>query len=156
MTKSFTMDAIDFAILRLLQDDAKTSIEDIGERVRLSRTPIWRRIDRLQKEGVIKGTRTQLNRAAFNLGLTVFLSIKLGKQDAKSILQFEESVKQVPEILECHSMSGGWDYLLKVVTESVESYETLLKSKILNLPNVKDLLSNIALREVKRIEGLPI
>jgi len=156
MTKSFTMDAIDFAILRLLQDDAKTSIEDIGERVRLSRTPIWRRIDRLQKEGVIKGTRTQLNRAAFNLGLTVFLSIKLGKQDAKSILQFEESVKQVPEILECHSMSGGWDYLLKVVTESVESYETLLKSKILNLPNVTDLLSNIALREVKRIEGLPI
>ena len=156
MTKSFTMDAIDFAILRLLQDDAKTSIEDIGERVRLSRTPIWRRIDRLQKEGVIKGTRTQLNRAAFNLGLTVFLSIKLGKQDAKSILQFEESVKQVPEILECHSMSGGWDYLLKVVTESVESYETLLKSKILNLPNVTDLLSNLALREVKRIEGLPI
>lgn len=156
MKKPLTMDATDLAILRLLQANARISIEDIGARVRLSHTPIWRRIDRLQKAGVIQGTRTQLDRSAFNLGLTVFLTLKLGKHDDKSVLQFEEAIRLVPEVLDCHSMSGGWDYMLKIVTESVESYEALLKRKILTLPHVKDLLSNIALREVKRNDGLPI
>lgn len=150
------MDSVDLAILRLLQSNAKISVDEIGEKVGLSHTPVWRRIDKLQKAGVIQGTRTQLNRAAFDLGLTVFLSLKLNRHDEKSVLQFEDAVRLVPEVLECHSMSGGWDYLLKVLIESVESYETFLKRKILNLPYVSDLLSNIALREVSRNEGLPI
>jgi Lrp/AsnC family transcriptional regulator len=156
MRKKPSMDGVDLAILRLLQSNAKISVDEIGAGVGLSHTPVWRRIDKLQKAGVIQGTRTQLNRSAFDLGLTVFLSLKLSRHDEKSVVQFEEAVKLVPEVLECHSMSGGWDYLLKIVVESVETYETFLKRKVLNLPHVNDLLSNIALREVSRNEGLPI
>lgn len=150
------MDDTDKAILRLLQSDAKTSIEKIAVAVGLSHTPVWRRIDRLEKAKVILGATCKLDRLKLGLELTAFASIKLSRHDEKALVEFERAVRDIPEILDCYSMTGSFDYLLKIVTYSVSSYEQLLKKKLANLPHFQDVHSNLALREVKQTDGIPI
>lgn len=150
------MDAIDKAILRLLQADAKTSIDKISAAVGLSHSPVWRRIDRLEKAGVILGSSCRLDRHKLGLELTAFASIKLSRHDEKALVEFERAVQDVPEILDCYSMTGSFDYLLKILTQSVTSYEQLLKKRIANLPYLQDVHSNLALRELKRSDGIPV
>lgn len=150
------MDSIDKTILRLLQSDAKISIDKIAAAVGLSHTPVWRRIDRLEKAKVILGSTCKLDRMQLGLELTVFASIKLSRHDEKALVDFERAVLDVPEILDCYSMSGSFDYLLKIVTQSVTSYEQLLKRRVANLPYLQDVHSNLALREVKQSDGIPV
>ena len=150
------MDATDRKILRLLQRDAHLSIEKIGAAIGLSHTPIWKRIDRLEKEKVILGAHYRLSRAALGLDVTAFASVKLARHDEKALVEFERAVDDIPEVLECYSMTGGYDYLLKIVVESIASYETIVKKKIVHLPHFQDLHTNLALREVKQSTGLPV
>lgn len=150
------MDATDRKILRLLQRDALLSIEKIGAAVGLTHTPIWKRIDRMEKDKVILGAHYRLNRAALGLDITAFASIKLSRHDEKALVEFERAIDDVPEILEGHSMTGSYDYMLKIVVESIASYETIVKKKIVHLPHFQDLHTNLALREVKQSIGLPV
>jgi len=150
------MDATDRKILRLLQRDALLSIEKIGAAVGLTHTPIWKRIDRMEKDKVILGAHYRLNRAALGLDITAFASIKLSRHDEKALVEFERAIDDVPEILEGHSMTGSYDYMLKIVVESIASYEAIVKKKIVHLPHFQDLHTNLALREVKQSVGLPV
>jgi len=150
------MDAVDKAILRLLQSDATISIEKISQAVSLSHTPVWRRIDRLEKSGAILGRFCKIDRKALGLEVTVFASIKLSRQDETALVEFESAVRNIPEIMDCYSMTGSHDYLLKVVVPSVEGYEAVIKKKIVHLPHFRDLRSDIALREIKQTDALPI
>jgi Lrp/AsnC family transcriptional regulator len=150
------MDATDRKILRLLQRDALLSIEKIGAAVGLTHTPIWKRIDRMEKDKVILGAHYRLNRAVLGLDITAFASIKLSRHDEKALVEFERAIDDVPEILEGYSMTGSYDYMLKIVVESIASYETIVKKKIVHLPHFQDLHTNLALREVTQSVGLPV
>lgn len=150
------MDETDKAILRIMQRTSDISVEQIGEAVRLSHTPVWRRIRRLQKDGVLLGRFYRIDQKQVGLTVTVFASIKLDRHDEPALLRFEQAVRDKEEILECHSMTGSFDYLMKILVPDVESFEKLLKTSILHLPHVKDIHSSFALREIKRSEGFPI
>ena len=150
------LDNTDLAILRLLQQDAKISIEKIGSSVGLSHTPVWKRIQKMEKEGILTGSGYRLSREALGLEITAFASIQLSRHEEKALLEFERAVQDIPEILDCYSMTGQYDYMLRVVTHSVGSYEVLVKKKLAHLPHFQHMNTSLALREVKGSAGLPL
>src|SRR5436190_23131627 len=109
------LDRIDKAILALLQENALLSLEQIAERVRLSPTPCWRRIQQLRDAGIIRKQVAILDPIALNLAMTVFVSIKTAQHNASWLERFARGVKDMPEVVECYRMSGDIDYLLRVV-----------------------------------------
>jgi Lrp/AsnC family transcriptional regulator len=150
------LDAIDLAILRVLQESANSSIADISAAVGLSHTPCWKRVRRLHEARVITGQVSLLDPVAVGFGVTAFAHVRVDLSQADSLERFEAAVAQVPHIMECHAVSGSWNYLLKVVSDSVESYERLLKKKLIHLPGVSSLESTIALARVKHTTRLPL
>lgn len=150
------MDRIDKAILRVLQRNADASVDVISGEVGLSHTPVWRRIRRLEQDGVIVGRYCKLDRKRLGLDVVMIASIKLGRLDEPALVEFEEAVRNIPEVQDCYSMTGSFDYMLKIVAGSVEGYELLLKKKISHLPHLQGITSALVLREVKQTEALPI
>lgn len=114
-------------MLRALQAAPHLSIQELADRINLSHTPCWRRLKRLETEGVIHGRAVLLNAAALNLPITVFAEIKLKQHDEETLGNLESAVERCPEIVECFSMSGDRDYIFRVVMQSVEQYEQFLK-----------------------------
>ena len=150
------LDALDIAILRVLQDRANSSIADISAIVGLSHTPCWKRVRRLHEARVITGQVSLLDPLAVGLGVTAFAHIRVDLGEADSLERFEAAVAEVPQIMECYAVSGSWNFLLKIVAESVESYERLLKKKLIHLPGVSSLESTIALSRVTHTTRLPL
>ncbi|GAB3022397.1 Lrp/AsnC family transcriptional regulator [Bowmanella dokdonensis] len=150
------LDKFDREILRVLQKDATVSMAELSQRVGLSHTPCWRRVKRLESDGIIKRKVTLLDGKKLNLGVSVFIYVTLKNHDEESLNSFEAAVQHIPEVVECHTTSGEKDYLLKVVVESIEEYEQLLKSKLTHLPCVDHLSSTFALKQVKNTTELPI
>lgn len=149
-------DKFDREILRVLQRDATVSMAELSQKVGLSHTPCWRRVKRMEAEGIIKQKVTILDNKKLNLGVSVFIYVTLKNHDGDSLNDFEASVQNIDEIVECHTTSGEKDYLLKVIVESIEEYEQLLKSKLTHLPLVDHLSSTFALKQVKNTTELPI
>jgi Lrp/AsnC family transcriptional regulator len=129
---------------------------DLGNMIGLSHTPCWRRLKRLEVEGVIRGKVTLLDPKLLNLGVTVHAYITIKNHDASSLEAFEEMVQAIPEVVECYSTSGEKDYVLRVVVESVEHYERLMKQTLIHLPNIGSINSAFALKQVKFTTQLPI
>ncbi|WNO10329.1 Lrp/AsnC family transcriptional regulator [Teredinibacter sp. KSP-S5-2] len=154
ISKSF--DQYDIKILSALQKNAGISMSDLGEAVGLSHTPCWRRVKRLEEEGYIRGRVTLLDPYKLNLAVTVHAYITIKKHDESSLNAFESSVTVVEEIVECYSITGDKDYLLKVVTSSVDHYEKLLKNTLVHLPNVDSVNSVFALKQIKYSTELPL
>ncbi|MFC6439558.1 Lrp/AsnC family transcriptional regulator [Bowmanella sp. JS7-9] len=150
------LDKFDKQILRTLQQDATVSMAELSNHVGLSHTPCWRRVKRLEKDGFIQRKVTLLNNKKLNLGVSVFIYVSLKNHDETSLNRFEAAVQDIDEIVECHTTSGDRDYLLKVVVESIEEYELLLKSKLTHLPSVDHISSTFALKQVKYTTELPI
>ncbi|GGO72243.1 MULTISPECIES: Lrp/AsnC family transcriptional regulator [Bowmanella] len=150
------LDKFDREILRVLQKDATVSMAELSQRVGLSHTPCWRRVKRLESDGIIKRKVTLLDGKKLNLGVSVFIYVTLKNHDEESLNGFEAAVQHIAEVVECHTTSGEKDYLLKVVVESIEEYELLLKSKLTHLPCVDHLSSTFALKQVKNTTELPI
>ncbi|MBO1255180.1 Lrp/AsnC family transcriptional regulator [Alteromonas sp. 5E99-2] len=150
------LDKFDREILRVLQKDATVSMAELSTRVGLSHTPCWRRVKKLEAEGIIKQKVTLLDNKLLNLGVSVFIYVTLKNHDGESLNDFENAVQSINEIVECHTTSGEKDYLLKVIVESIEEYEHLLKNKLTNLPLVDHLSSTFALKQVKNTTELPI
>ncbi|XOV79080.1 MAG: Lrp/AsnC family transcriptional regulator [Aestuariibacter sp.] len=150
------LDKFDREILRVLQRDATVSMADLSQIVGLSHTPCWRRVKKLESAGIIQRKVTILNNKLLNLGVSVFIYVTLKNHDTDSLNGFEEAVQDIDEIVECHTTSGDKDYLLKVIVESIEEYEQLLKSKLTHLPFVDHLSSTFALKQVKNTTELPI
>lgn len=150
------LDKFDREILRVMQKDSTVSMADLSQKVGLSHTPCWRRVKRLEAEKIILQKVTLLDNKKLNLGVSVFIYVTLKNHDGESLNNFEKAVQDIDSIVECHTTSGDKDYLLKVIVESIEEYEYLLKTKLTNLPLVDHLSSTFALKQVKNTTELPI
>lgn len=156
MANAVDLDDFDRKILRALQENADYSMADLGNLIGLSHTPCWRRLKRLESEGIIRRKVTLLNHEKLNLSVTVQVQISMKSHNETELAEFELAVQQAPEILECYAMSGDKDYLLLVVIEGVAQYEQLLRKTLMCLPHVASIQSTFALRQVKYTTQLPI
>lgn len=150
------MDDVDIKILRILQDQPEISIVDLAQAVNLSHTPCWRRIKRLQGDGIIQGKVILLDPEVFGLTVNVFANLRLKQHDEETLDALEEAARRQPEIVDCYSMSGDSDYLLRVTVRSIDEYERFLKKILLHLPGVKSVNSRFVLNRIKSTTKLPI
>jgi Lrp/AsnC family transcriptional regulator len=151
-----TLDKTDLAILQLLQTDASLSTSDIAERVNLSQTPCWRRIQRLEENGVIKQRIALLNRKTLGLNLVLYTEVKLTENDENTLKEFEQAVCKHAEITECYSMLGNTDFLLRIVTKDMASYEHFFYNHLSKLPRIHAINSNAVMSELKNTQELPL
>jgi len=150
------LDAIDLRIVIELQADARLSNVELANRVGLSPSPCLRRVKRLEREGYIEGYRAALRRERVGLGLSVFISVKIDRHANEHALTFERAVNSMPEVIACHLVSGEADYFLEVVVPDLEHYQRFLVGKLLNLPIVREVRSNIAIETLKAGGPLPL
>lgn len=151
-----SLDAIDLQILDLLQRDASLTAAEVAEKVGLSQSPCWRRIDRLEQQGYIRRRVALLDRQRLGLGVMVFVQVKLSRGARRSLAQFEAAMRSFPEVQECYMLMGEIDFLVKVVTRDVASYEAFLREKLARVPAVRDVRSSMALTPVKEGTELPL
>ena len=146
----------DIKILGLLQRDASLTAAQVAEQVNLSVSPCWRRINRLESEGLIEKKVALLNAEKLGIGLVVFVRIRLSKNDEASLQSFEASVRGFAEVVECHTVTGSADYFLKVITRDIKHYDRFLRRHLLQMPLVRDINSNVAVTQVKYSTELPL
>ena len=142
------LDRTDRKILKALVNDGRISWRELAEQVGLSTTPILRRVKALEEAGYIRGYTATLDEARLAGTLSVFVSITLDKQDADALVRFEEQIRLAPEVMSCFLMTGDFDYLLRVVTPSVEAFQVFLTSKLARIPGVAHLKSSFALKAI--------
>lgn len=150
------LDKTDLKILKLLQEDANLSATDIADRVGLSQSPCWRRINALQENGYIQSKVALLNRHKLDLEIVAFVNIKLSNHGRNSLEEFEQAIVDYPEVVECWTISGNMDYILRVVTKDIQSYEAFLRKKLLKLQHINEAQSHISMTEVKNTTELPL
>jgi Lrp/AsnC family transcriptional regulator len=150
------LDRYDLHILKILQNDSSISMQDLGAQIGLSHTPCWRRIKKLEEHGVIIKQVALLNSKSLDLDVNVFVHVTLRQHHENALNRFEEAVGELTEVVECYTVSGETDFLLRVVVKDVEAYEKLLKGTLLQLPEVGNLSSTFALRQVKYTTEIPI
>lgn len=155
-TLSEDLDSVDVRILELLQQDASLSIAEIAERVGLSSSPAWRRIERLKKAGVIVRQVTLLDKEKLGLTFEVFASVKLQLPSRENLEKFETAIAAFPEVVECATVTGAVDYMLRIVTRDIHAYDDFLRDKMLALGLVSDVQSRIVMRVPKRTTAAPI
>jgi Lrp/AsnC family transcriptional regulator len=146
----------DVQILSLLQNDASLTAAQIAERVNLSASPCWRRINRLEKAGLIDRKVALLDPEKLGLGLVVFARIRLSKNDEASLEQFETRVRGFAEVVECYTVTGSADYFLKIITRDIKQYDRFLRRKLIQIPLVRDINSNVAVTCIKYTTELPL
>jgi len=154
--EDFFMDETDLKILRLLQDRPEISVVDLAEQVGLSHTPCWRRIKQLEASGAIRERVVILDPKTMGLDINVFAHVRLKAHDEDTLVALEQATWDLPEIVDCFSMSGESDYILRIVVRSIEDYERFLKKVLLHLPGVASINSHFALKCVKKTTKLPI
>ncbi len=147
---------IDIKILALLQQDASLTAAEIAAQVNLSTSPCWRRIHRLEQEGIIEKKVALLNAEKLGLELVVFSRISLVKNDESSLHDFEQRVREYPEVVECYTVTGSADYFLKIVTKDIKHYDKFLRRKLIQIPLVRDVNSNVAVTQIKYTTSLPL
>jgi len=153
---SINLDEIDLRILDALQGNGHLSTAEIAKRVGLSQSPCWRRIRRLDALGVIRERVAILEPEMLGFEVTAFASIKLSEHGRRALPEFEAAIMALPEVVDAYAMTGEVDYLLRVVTRDIRSYERLLRDDLLNLPTVREVHSQIALSRVKATTRLPL
>ncbi|MEA1672640.1 Lrp/AsnC family transcriptional regulator [Nitrospirillum sp. BR 11163] len=154
---AIALDRIDRRILLALQENPDISTADLAAKVGLSHTPCWRRLKRLEEDGIIRGRALLLDAKALDLPITVFAEVRLKQHDEDTLEALEQVVRTRTEIVECFCMAGGeGDYLMRIIVSSVESYEHFLKKVLLHLPGVAAVNSRFALSCVKLTTSLPI
>lgn len=146
----------DLKILELLQRDSDRSSADVAEQLNISQSPAWRRINRLEQEGVIEKKVAVLNRDALGMDLVAFTTINLSQAGRQNMEMFEAGVKQLDEVVECYTMTGAWDYMLKVVVKDIRHYEKFVRNRLLELPMIGELHSHISVTEIKNTTELPL
>ncbi|MFC3127371.1 Lrp/AsnC family transcriptional regulator [Pseudoroseomonas globiformis] len=149
------LDEFDRRILRLLQRDAAIPIARLAEAVGLSATPCWRRIQKLEQAGVIRGRVALLDRQRMNVGITVFIAIRTNQHNAAWLERFRNSVSDIPEILDIYRMSGEIDYLLRAVVPSIQAYDALYQ-RLIDRVDLSDVNSMFAMEEMKSTTEIPV
>ena len=149
------MDGIDRKILAVMQEDASLSVAEIGSRVGLSSTPCWKRIQRLEADGVITRRVALIDPAKIGLGITVFVSVETGDHSQEWLGRFAQEVSGMPEVMEFYRMAGDVDYMLRVVVPDIAGYDTFYKKLIGTVP-LKNVTSRFAMEKIKSTTALPI
>ena len=149
------MDAIDQQIVALLRQDARRSFQSIGQRVGLSSTPCWKRLQRLEADGVITRRVAIIDPEKVGLGITVFVSIETGDHSQDWLKKFADVVGAMPEVMEFYRMAGDVDYMLRVVVTDIAGYDAFYKKLIATVP-LKNVTSRFAMERIKSTTALPI
>jgi len=149
------MDAIDRKILAVVQQDASLSVAEIGQRVGLSSTPCWKRLQRLETDGVITRRVALIDPEKVGLGITVFVSVETGDHSQDWLAHFAKVVDAMPEVMEFYRMAGDVDYVLRVVVQDMQSYDAFYKKLIATVP-LKNVTSRFAMERIKSTTALPI
>ncbi|WP_220433420.1 Lrp/AsnC family transcriptional regulator [Zemynaea arenosa] len=150
------LDRTDLKILDELQANARLSSAELAERVSLSTSPCWRRVKRLEEEGVIRAYRAQLDPAKLGYQVTAFIHISLDKKDTRHLQAFERAVQAIPQVLSCHRISGRYDYQLMALAEDLQAYGVFAETFINALPSVKEVYTSFVMREVKAPGSPPL
>jgi Lrp/AsnC family transcriptional regulator len=150
------LDRIDRRILDLLQREGALPVAEVAARTGLSTTTCWRRIQQLEQSGVIRGRVALLDRAALGLDVTIFAHVKLSTQGRDAIAAFAEAIRERPEVLDCYTTMGEWDFMLRVVTRDIKAYEAFYLDHLSKLPNVQSINSSVTVTVIKETTVLPI
>jgi len=146
----------DIKILKLLQSDSDRSTSEIASILNMSQSPCWRRINHLIEQEVIKKQVAVINREKLGMDLVAFSTINLRETRRKNLEEFEADVMQFDEVVECYTMTGSWDYMLKIVVRDIRQYEKFVRSKLLELPMIGEIHSHLAVTEIKNTTELPL
>ena len=151
-----TLDRVDRRILDLLQREGALPVAEVASRTGLSTTTCWRRIQQLEHEGVIRGRVALLDRSALGLDVTIFAHVKLKTQGRDAIAAFAEAIRDRPEVLDCYTTMGEWDFMLRIVTRDIKAYEAFYLDHLSKLPNVQSINSSVTVTVIKESTILPI
>jgi Lrp/AsnC family transcriptional regulator len=150
------LDAIDLRLLSEVQKDAALSAAELAEKVGISQSPCWRRLQRLKDDGYIRAQVAVLDRKRVGLNAQIFAQVKLSAHGRTHLSEFSKAVQAFPEVLECYVLMGPFDFMLRIVTEDVESYERLFFERLSKLPGIQEINSSVALSEIKFSTALPL
>ncbi len=150
------IDRLDRELLRLLQTEPEITAAEVGERVGMSQSTSWRRIQRLRDEGLIEDQVVTLNRKKAGLNALIFAQVKLTSQGRSNLAEFSDAIRGFPEVLDCYVLLGNVDFLLRIVAEDIEAYEKFFFEKLSTLSGVQEITSSIALSEIKHTTALPL
>ncbi len=146
----------DITILDILQRDAGKSSSEIAETLNISQSPCWRRINKIEQAGVIRKKVAILDREKLGMELVVFTTVNLTQVGRKNLEAFEEAIRSLPEVVECYTMAGVWDYMLKIIAKDIRHYEVFVREKLLALDMVGESHSHISVTEIKNTTELPL
>ena len=150
------LDKFDVAILVQLQSDARQTNAELASRVGLSAAPCWRRVRALEEAGYITGYRAEINRHKIGLGVLAFVRLDADRNSLEATAKLEQAIKNMPEVVACHYISGTGTFELQVVAQDLETFSQFALKKLMSLPNVKDIHTSFSLGEVKASGALPL
>jgi Lrp/AsnC family transcriptional regulator len=150
------LDRTDLRILARLQADARVPLNELAEELGMSHSACWRRVQRLEGEGVVRARVALLERERLGLGFLVFAAVKLNQPNRDNMTAFESTVTAWDEVLDCYTVTGAVDYMLRIVTTDIRAYDDFLRLKLLNVPGVQDVQSRIVVKAVKESTALPL
>ena len=151
-----TLDSFDIAILQQLQADGRMTNAELAQRVGLSAAPCWRRVRELERAGYISGYRAIINRQKVGLGVLAFVRLDAAQISSAQMRQMEAAIRDIPEVVSCHYISGSGTFELQVVSADLDSFSRFARDVLLHLPNVKDMHTSFSLGEVKAAGALPL
>ena len=144
-----SVDKFDLAILKILQSDARASLQDISKIVGLSPTPCWSRIKKMEADGVIEGYTVRVNPASVGLSETVIVQVTLESHTDETLFDFGKILEQIPEVLEAYLVSGDYDYYIRIAVKDTRDYERLLRERLYKIPGIRHSKSSFVLRTLK-------
>lgn len=150
------LDPFEVKILRLIQGDADLSVAELAEKVGLSSTPCWRRLDRLEREGFVRRKVALLDPVKLGLNVQIFALIKLDAVGRGRLDEFAQAINAYDQVMECYAMMGNFDYLVRVVAADIPSYHDFVLKVLSQLPGVMDISSFVAMSELKSTTALPV
>lgn len=144
-----SLDKFDLAILAVLQDDARSSLQQVSERVGLSTTPCWNRIKRMEQDGTIRGYTVRIDPAALGYPETVIVQLTLESHTDETLEAFGAALAEIPEVLEATLVSGDYDYVIRIAVRDTRDYERLLRERLYRIPGIRHSKSSFVLRKLK-------
>ena len=155
MAGKISLDSFDRKILDCLQENSDMPLAEIAQKVGLSTTPCWRRIKRLQDDGIVRARVALLDRKAVNAGVTVFVAVRTAQHNAQWLARFAKAVASFPEVMDCYRMSGEIDYLIRLALPDIEAYDAFYKRLIARV-ELSDVTSMFAMEEIKSTTRVPL
>jgi Lrp/AsnC family leucine-responsive transcriptional regulator len=156
ITSNEKLDAIDFSILRHLQEDGRMTNLELSNRIGLSPAPTLERVKKLEKQKIIEGYHARLSKQKLKLGVSVFIQVTLSRQVENVIQKFRERIHQIPEVMECYQITGNADYLLKAVVQDIPAFERLIAERFSKMEEIGHLQTMLIISEVKQSKVLPL